>query len=384
MLKGILKLVNFWNASYHKSQIEMASPPAKRRRRGKHHARVAVDQELQQELCSLIKHVLDYFTLPCELLEEPQLQQLKTSSSDKPGVYTSDLALRLYHSHIRPRQQESKEVIFPDSTAFVHACIRVLQQALDTRVYPFRRVVKVESHNGIHHDRIFLQTREFATVSVNVTRLEDQISVLYVDESVLVVNKPFNMLSVDGNVANEVSVQTLVRRYYPDARMVHRLDFETSGILLIALTRTATQHLNLQFRERTLHKVYTARVFGHVRDEEGRIELHMAPGATDRLVQCVIPEGESSTLTKTNWSVLERSEMDEIKSTLMSLTLLTGKTHQLRVHMNHIGHSILGDSLYAESTVQQLSSRLLLHATTLEFTHPVDNQMHTIHCKCPF
>ena len=201
------------------------------------------------------------------------------------------------------------------------------------------------------------------------------------------VDKPPNMLTVDGNDPTVPSVQQLLRGICPDSRIVHRLDYETSGLLVIALTKTAAQHLNAQFRARTVRKTYIARVAGHVAEDQGHIKVRMAPHATRKLLQCVLPEGDGGEVqgreSETLWRVLERSDAsggDDPPvplSTLMELRPVTGKTHQLRVHMQWLGHPIVGDSLYYATSGEQDGDLLCLHAAALALEHPVSgDQLH--------
>ncbi|WP_100643756.1 bifunctional tRNA pseudouridine(32) synthase/23S rRNA pseudouridine(746) synthase RluA [Alteromonas facilis] len=192
---------------------------------------------------------------------------------------------------------------------------------------------------------------------------------LYRDSDVLVVEKPSGLLSVKGRAeAHFDSIQTRVMKVYPTASIVHRLDMATSGILLMALNKAANRELSRQFQQREVHKTYFARVFGHPQNDTGRIELPLICDWPNRPKQMVDHEhGKPST---TDYQVVKRDQY----STLVQLSPITGRSHQLRVHMQALGHPILGDRLYAHAEALRVSPRLMLHAQSIEFTHPVTGQ----------
>ncbi|MBT0585367.1 pseudouridine synthase [Alteromonas oceanisediminis] len=189
---------------------------------------------------------------------------------------------------------------------------------------------------------------------------------LYRDDSLLVVEKPSGLLSVKGRAqAHFDSIQTRVQRVYPTASIVHRLDMATSGLLLMALTKDANRELSRQFQQREVSKTYFARVHGHPIEDAGRIELPLICDWPNRPKQMVDHEnGKPST---TDYRVISRDSF----SSLVALSPITGRSHQLRVHMQAIGHPILGDRLYAEGHALNVSNRLLLHAQAIAFKHPL-------------
>ncbi|KAI9992434.1 hypothetical protein PInf_017843 [Phytophthora infestans] len=212
-------------------------------------------------------------------------------------------------------------------------------------------------------------TREFAqcsrrdAIDMELTA-QLPLKILFRDDAVIVVNKPANILSVDGTDPDALmSVHRCVARVYPNARMVHRLDQETSGLLVVALTKSAAQSLNAQFRDRSVDKTYVARVDGWMMNDleeksesPRRVQIPMEKHLTKSLIQHVVSDREvdpsSSLWSTTEYSVLSRDESgDDRKSTLVELKPVTGKTHQLRLHMQHLGHPILGDSLYSPDVV---------------------------------
>lgn len=194
------------------------------------------------------------------------------------------------------------------------------------------------------------------------------LDIVYEDEWLMVVNKPAGMLSVPGK-ENISSVYENIRRAYPQATgplVVHRLDMATSGLLLIAKTKEAHQHLQAQFKNRTIKKCYIALLDGKTEQQEGIISLPLRPNPLDRPRQVVDPEHGKPAVTR--YQVLEQTDT----TTRIAFYPLTGRTHQLRVHAAHIEGlhcPIKGDELYG-----QKSERLYLHACRLEFIHPVTGQ----------
>jgi tRNA pseudouridine32 synthase/23S rRNA pseudouridine746 synthase len=191
----------------------------------------------------------------------------------------------------------------------------------------------------------------------------------YSDEDIVVVSKPTLLLSVPGR--GEDKQDCVVRRLepeYPGIREVHRLDWETSGLMLLARHKAAHRALSLQFQERRVDKSYTAVVAGVTRDEKGEIDLPLRCDWPNRPRQMVDPLQGKPSLTR--W---ERLAVEDGCSRLR-LVPITGRSHQLRVHLMSIGHPILGDRLYADPASFALAERLLLHATALAFRHPVSGE----------
>ncbi|WP_026843339.1 RluA family pseudouridine synthase [Brumicola pallidula] len=192
------------------------------------------------------------------------------------------------------------------------------------------------------------------------------LEILYRDEDVLVLDKPAGLLTVPGKSTDlRDSLQVRVQRVFPTATIVHRLDMATSGILMMALNKPAHVHLSRQFENRQTEKIYFARVFGHVEGESGNIDLPLICDWPNRPKQMV--DHERGKPSQTHWHVVQRDR----NSTLMELTPITGRSHQLRVHMLALGHPILGDRLYAHQAARAKNPRLCLHAQMHEFSHPV-------------
>ncbi|MCP3428347.1 RluA family pseudouridine synthase [Opacimonas viscosa] len=202
---------------------------------------------------------------------------------------------------------------------------------------------------------------------------------LYQDEHVIVVNKPAGILSVRGRAANhQDSIQKRINDVFPEARIVHRLDMATSGILVLAMHKSANQHLSNQFAERKTQKRYFARVLGLVKDDEGECNEPLIVDWPNRPKQKVCYETGKRALTR--YTVLQRDDY----STLVELKPVTGRSHQLRVHMLSLGHPILGDRLYSEEHTRQHVNRLHLHAAELGFYHPATEQWMSFTQAHPF
>ncbi len=181
--------------------------------------------------------------------------------------------------------------------------------------------------------------------------------VIHVDDRLVVIAKPPGLLSVPGRTEPDC-VSARVQTLYPDARIVHRLDQATSGLLLFARGAQAQREINTEFAKRQVGKVYVAVVAGQLAGQ-GLIDLPLAADWPNRPRQQVdLERGKPS---QTRWRVLAH----EGPYTRVALEPVTGRSHQLRVHLAHLGHAILGDMLYAPHDVAAASPRLLLHASEL-------------------
>jgi tRNA pseudouridine32 synthase/23S rRNA pseudouridine746 synthase len=194
------------------------------------------------------------------------------------------------------------------------------------------------------------------------------LDIVHEDDRLIVCNKPSGLLTVPGkdpSLADCLEVRVQAR--HPDrpaTKVVHRLDKDTSGLIVLAYDKAALGALGSQFEHRKVEKYYVARVAGDIEEDEGLIDLPLATDWENKPRQRVDHErGRSS---QTQWQVLAR----EKGVTRVKLVPLTGRTHQLRVHMLAIGHPILGDSFYAPPEIVAAADRLQLHAEMLGFTHP--------------
>ena len=183
--------------------------------------------------------------------------------------------------------------------------------------------------------------------------------ILHVDERLIVIDKPAGLLSVPGRTEPDCA-SLRVQSLYPDALVVHRLDQATSGLLLFARGPEVQRELNVEFAERRVRKAYVAVVAGRL-EGDGLIDLPLGADWPNRPRQQVDLEGGKP--SQTRWQALAHAG----PHTRVRLEPLTGRTHQLRVHLAALGHAILGDTLYAAPDIARASPRLLLHASELQF-----------------
>lgn len=201
---------------------------------------------------------------------------------------------------------------------------------------------------------------------------DGSIAALYVDDSLIVLNKPSGLLSVPGRGPDKQDcLSARVQARYPDALVVHRLDMATSGLLVMARGATMQRALSAAFSERAVHKGYEAIASGAMTPTTAwqTITLPIAVDWPRRPLRVVDAAGQPST---TRYQVLQIAA--DQQSTRVALEPLTGRTHQLRVHLQAIGHPIVGDTLYAPEAVCTRSPRLLLHACALAFAHPATGE----------
>lgn len=207
---------------------------------------------------------------------------------------------------------------------------------------------------------------------------EVPLDVIHADHEVLLVNKPHGLLSVPGK--GEHLADCLLARIqaaFPEALLVHRLDRDTSGIMIFALTPHAQRHLGLQFEKRQVKKTYVARVWGRIVEKTGTIDLPLIVDWPNRPRQMV--DFENGRPAVTDWRVMRATDAE----TRVRLYPRTGRSHQLRVHMKEIGHPILGDPFYAEGPARDFP-RLMLHSESIRFRHPDGGVGMTFSVKAPF
>lgn len=209
---------------------------------------------------------------------------------------------------------------------------------------------------------------------------QEPMLILYQDQHIMVVNKPSGLLSVPGRLPeNKDSLLTRIQADFPAAQAVHRLDMATSGVIVVALNKAAERELKRQFREREPKKYYIARVWGHLVQDEGVVALPLICDWPNRPRQKVC--FDTGRAAQTEYRVLSR---DADGCTRVKLMLITGRSHQLRVHMLALGHPILGDGFYAHPQAQALAQRLQLHAQTLHLTHPAFHTPMHFHAEPDF
>lgn len=206
----------------------------------------------------------------------------------------------------------------------------------------------------------------------------DPLDVLYEDGHIVVVNKPSGLLSVPGRGEHLADcLLTRVQAAFPDALLVHRLDRDTSGVMVFALTAHAQRSLSMQFEKRRTKKTYVARVSGKIAEKQGSIDLPLIVDWPNRPLQKVCHDTGKPALT--DWRVMKVGGGE----TRVRLSPKTGRSHQLRVHMLAIGHVILGDPLYA--TGEDLEyPRLMLHSEELRLNHPESGKGMSFRAKAPF
>ena len=205
------------------------------------------------------------------------------------------------------------------------------------------------------------------------------IVVLHVDDACIVVEKPSGLLSVPGRGAHlQDCLATRAQAMFADALVVHRLDMATSGLMLFARGAAAQRALSRAFEQREVHKRYVAVVHGRVEPEQGEIDLPLLADWPNRPLQKVDHAHGKPSLTR--WRVIEAAA----DRTRVELEPVTGRAHQLRVHLRAIGHPILGDALYAPPEVLAGADRLLLHAARLRLVHPISGATLQIESAVPF
>lgn len=207
---------------------------------------------------------------------------------------------------------------------------------------------------------------------------DDPLAIVHEDHEVLIVAKPAGLLSVPGKGEHLADcLLTRVQTVFPHALLVHRLDRDTSGVMVFALSPHAQRHLGLQFEKRQVKKIYMARVAGRVAEKTGVIDLPLSVDWPNRPKQMV--DHENGRPAVTEWRVLKVNDGES----RLRLFPKTGRSHQLRVHCLAIGHPILGDPFYATGPARD-HPRLMLHSESLRFRHPDGGRSMTFTVKTPF
>lgn len=208
---------------------------------------------------------------------------------------------------------------------------------------------------------------------------DDGLSIIFQDDDLIALSKPSGLLSVAGNKpGSNDCMESRVKERFPSVTVIHRLDRCTSGVFLMALNRKAHRHLSLQFEKRQTKKVYIALVAGHLQQNEGEIDLPLRTDWYNRPKQMADPCLGRPAFTR--WKVMGF----EGKNTRVRLYPATGRSHQLRVHMQCLDHPIVGDSFYASDVISQSASRLMLHAQSLDIRSPSTGEWLHLADPCPF
>ncbi len=194
---------------------------------------------------------------------------------------------------------------------------------------------------------------------------------IYEDDDILVVDKPAGLLSVDGRML-KVSLLNRLQRANDNIKLIHRLDMDTSGIMIFAKSSEAQSHVSKQFIERLPQKEYQAVVMGTMGEvgKKGTVNVPVRYEPTTKPRHIVDMDWKKHALTK--YQVLAHESIEGTPVTRLKLLPVTGRSHQLRVHMVYIGHVMIGDPIYAEELALELAPRLNLHAHKLRLKHPVD------------
>ncbi len=216
------------------------------------------------------------------------------------------------------------------------------------------------------------------------------LALVYADDTLLVTDKPSGLLAVPGRGADKQDcLAARMQARYPDALIVHRLDMATSGLMVMARGPAAQRALSKAFAAREVTKRYVAIVAGRLDapadgwgmpENWGIIDLPIGVDWPNRPRRIVDHQAGKPSLTR--WRVLRHDEAG--LNTRVELEPVTGRSHQLRVHLRALGHPILGDALYAPPSVQALSGRLLLHARSLRLAHPLTGRMMVFERPSPF
>jgi tRNA pseudouridine32 synthase/23S rRNA pseudouridine746 synthase len=202
--------------------------------------------------------------------------------------------------------------------------------------------------------------------------------ILYMDDRIIVVDKPSGLLSVPGKLeGRQDCLMSRLEAIHPDALLVHRLDCDTSGVIIFARDKAAQGFLGQEFEKRRARKTYIARVWGAMEAESGHVDLPLCADWPNRPRQMV--DHERGRPAQTDWQVIGRSPTE----TRVRLSPLTGRSHQLRVHMAELGHPILGDPIYATGPARAFP-RLMLHAEWLSLHHPETKARVEFRAACPF
>jgi len=197
----------------------------------------------------------------------------------------------------------------------------------------------------------------------------------------MLINKPSGLLTLSGkHPLNRDSVHYRLIQDFPAASMLHRLDFGTSGIMIVAMNKQINAHIGRQFQQRLIEKTYIAILHGHLLENTGRIDIPLAKDKENFPLQKICYE--SGKKAETKYRVLER--MQESLASRVEFVPISGRTHQLRIHSQAIGHPILGCDLYATDEAFIMADRLMLHATEIEFDHPVSGERIKAVSPCPF
>ncbi len=216
-------------------------------------------------------------------------------------------------------------------------------------------------------------------MSTEYTPPTDPLDILHADHEILIVNKPSGLLSVPGKGPHLADcLIARIQDVFPQALLIHRLDRDTSGVMVFALTPHAQRHIGLQFEKRQTKKTYVARVAGRLEPKTGTVDLPLIVDWPNRPKQMVCHE--TGKAAQTDWRVMNATDAES----RVRMFPKTGRSHQLRVHMLALGHPILGDPFYAEGPARDDHARLMLHSEELRLRHPDGGEGIRFRAKAPF
>ena len=207
-------------------------------------------------------------------------------------------------------------------------------------------------------------------------------TLIHRDAHFIVVNKPPGILTVPGKGDLTDCVINRLLAVEPNTLLIHRLDRDTSGILVFALNKQAQREISRKFEQRQTDKQYHALLVGHVNGDTGSVDVPVRYDPEHPPLHIADPAHPKHALT--HWSVTDRFAIAGQPVSRVKLVPVTGRSHQLRVHMQYLGHPMVGDSLYADAAGQALSPELCLHAEQLSFYHPVTQEKLVFNCPAAF
>lgn len=260
-----------------------------------------------------------------------------------------------------------------------------------------RLIIKLKKYNQIYcNDKVcytnyIVKLNDVIKVNINfvqednIVPVKHQLNILYEDDSMLIVNKEANTPTHPSMKHFNNTLSNYVKQYYIEnnidtlIRPVNRLDKDTSGIVVFAKNQYIQECLIKQMQQKLFKKYYYCIIPGILSQKSGTISLPISRQPNSIIKRCVSEDGQ---MAITNYTVEKEFSFKNSTYSLLSIYLQTGRTHQIRVHFSHIGHSLLGDSLYGEPS--QYILRQALHCYKVEFIHPITNQKKCITCNLPY
>ncbi|RDH83906.1 MAG: RNA pseudouridine synthase [endosymbiont of Galathealinum brachiosum] len=207
-----------------------------------------------------------------------------------------------------------------------------------------------------------------------------KLDILYQDNDLIALNKPSGLLSVPGRGDDKQDcMHSRLQLEHPRALVIHRLDMPTSGLILFALNKEMQKRMSMLFEKKQINKQYIAKVHGVLKDKKGTIDQPLITDWINRPRQKI--DYKNGKQSKTKYTLISS---DNNNTSIVMLEPVTGRSHQLRVHMSSLGHAILGDDIYGTYQSRNASSRLLLHAEKINFIHPLTNKEINISCNVDF